>query len=142
VTARAALVVAAWCVAGCVRGGGEPRAAAQVDPRKHEITALATQIRQWRLEAGLAVEPSASSLLATRGRSVRAVRAQTLCAAAAPACAPMCELAEAICENAESICAIAAELAPDAWAADKCHRAKASCRDARQRCCGCQDDAP
>ena len=55
-------------------------------------------------------------------------------------CADVCELGSAICENAEDICAIAAELGDDAWAKDKCDSAKASCREAQERCCQCNKD--
>ena len=55
-------------------------------------------------------------------------------------CADVCELGGAICENAEDICAIATELGDDAWAKDKCDSAKASCREAQERCCQCNKD--
>jgi hypothetical protein len=53
-------------------------------------------------------------------------------------CKSVCDLADHVCSNSTQICEIAAELAPDAWAAGKCQDAKSACEAARKRCCGCQ----
>lgn len=110
------------------------------DPRKNEITALWTQIRDWRVEAHLGTNPRTDLLLEIRGMTVR--QAANVCPdthVAPPACTEICDLAEAICENATQICAIATELAPDAWADEKCASATASCKEAKQECCACED---
>jgi hypothetical protein len=56
-------------------------------------------------------------------------------------CNDVCSLADAICDNAEQICILADELGKqDTWAQGKCASAKASCRDAKKKCCGCSED--
>jgi hypothetical protein len=52
-------------------------------------------------------------------------------------CTDTCNLKDAICDNAESICRIAGELGNDDWADKKCSSAKASCKEATQKCCEC-----
>jgi hypothetical protein len=105
--------------------------------RRNEITALWTQIRAWRVEAGMQVEPDGKAILRSENQPMSTVRA--LCPDAPPpaACSEICDLADAICDNAESICGIAAELPGDDWASKKCDSGKASCREAKERCCGC-----
>ena len=56
-------------------------------------------------------------------------------------CQDVCSLAGAICENADSICRIAGELPGDTWAEGKCDSAKASCKEAKERCCSCENGA-
>ena len=91
-------------------------------------TALWTQIREWRREAGLRVDPSAESMLEMRDRNLK--EAQIVCPDTHPitkTCADICSLADAICDNAEQICILAGELGKaDTWAQDKCSSAKAS----------------
>jgi hypothetical protein len=100
-------------------------------------TALWTQIRDWRREAGLRVDPPAELLQEFRGRSLK--EAQRVCPDTHPitkTCEDICSLADAICDNAEAICDIAAKLGKDDHQAqEKCTSAKASCREAKQRCC-------
>ena len=100
-------------------------------------TALWTQIRDWRREAGLRVEPSAQSILEMRDRKLP--EARRVCPDTHPitkSCEDICSLADAICDNAESICAIADKLGKDDHQAqEKCTSAKASCKEAKQRCC-------
>jgi hypothetical protein len=110
------------------------------DPKKNEITALWTQIRNWRVEAHLGTNPQTDLVLQMRGMTVR--QAANVCPdthVPPPACTDVCDLADAICDNATQICAIAGELAPDAWAEEKCTSAKASCKEAKQQCCACDD---
>jgi hypothetical protein len=130
-------VVFAW-VAACGRPAGVP---ARQDLRA-ELTALWTQIRDWRREAHMDVEPERDAVLSMKDRSVRAAAAVCPATQPPPVCVDICDLADAICDNAESICDIAAQLGDDPWAKDKCDNAKASCREAKQRCCTCERDAP
>jgi hypothetical protein len=51
-------------------------------------------------------------------------------------CNDVCKLSDSICSNATSICELADQLPGDAWAAERCGAAKASCQRATQRCCG------
>ena len=107
--------------------------------QREEITALWTQIRQWRLDAQLGVEPDAAAVAAMSERSV--ADAAATCASPTPAagtCREVCDLGDAICDNARAICRIANDLAGDVWAQGKCASAKASCHEAEARCCGCQ----
>ena len=91
-------------------------------------TALWTQIRDWRREAGMRVEPSPEAILEMRGRNLK--EAQRVCPDTHPitkTCEDICSLADAICDNAEAICDIAAKLGKDDHQAqDKCTSAKAS----------------
>ncbi len=100
-------------------------------------TALWTQIRDWRREAGLRVDPPAELLQEFRGRSLK--EAQRVCPDTHPVtkpCEDICSLADAICDNAEAICDIATKLGKnDHQAQEKCTSAKASCKEAKQRCC-------
>ncbi len=130
------LLLAIWIASAC---GGPQRI--PVDPRKNDITALWTQIRDWRREAGLPVEPRREDVLQVIGTPVREV--QRVCTAdhqVPQTCGDVCSLADAICDNAEQICILADELGKqDTWAHDKCSSAKASCRDAKKKCCGCSE---
>jgi len=111
-------------------------------PRKqNEIQALWTQIRDWRREAGMDVEPRPTDVNAVAPMTVKQV--QQVCPenhAVPQACSDVCSLADAICDNAEQICILADELGKrDTWAQDKCASAKASCRDAKKKCCKCSE---
>jgi len=132
VAATLAVVVA---VSACGRATEVP---ARTDLRA-EIAALWTQIRDWRREARMDVEPERDSVLAMRGRPVSGAR---VCSSSAPVCLDVCDLADAICDNAERICDIASQLGDDPWAKDKCDSAKASCTESRERCCTCERQAP
>ena len=102
---------------------------------KTEITALWTQIRDWRREAGLNVEPRREDVIGIANTPMKSV--EPVCAAdhsVPPACGDVCSLADAICDNAEQICILADDL-KDQWSADKCASAKASCREAKKNCC-------
>jgi hypothetical protein len=108
----------------------------------NEVTTLWAQIRQFRREAGMEVEPSPASTLEWRDRSVK--EAARVCPdghTVPKTCDEICSLADAICDNAEAICGIADELGKDdQMAQEKCTSAKASCREAKQRCCNCSGD--
>ncbi len=114
-----------------------------MDARKQEISMLWGQIRTWRRDAGLrGVEPPRRAILEMRGKPV-ATAGQVCAAPIEPrtqVCRDTCSLADAICENATQICQVADDLDGDPWADDKCSSAKASCREARQACCGCFRD--
>lgn len=109
--------------------GGGPR---------QEIARLSTQIQQWRGDAGIPVEPEADAVAAMS--HVAAADAARECTAPPPAgtCQDVCELGDSICENATTICDLAEQLPGDAWAEGKCDSAKASCREADERCCTCR----
>ncbi len=108
----------------------------------NEVTTLWAQIRQFRREAGMEVEPSPASTLQWRDRSVK--EAARVCPdghTVPKPCDEICSLADAICDNAEAICDIASELGKDdQMAQEKCTSAKASCREAKQRCCSCSEE--
>jgi hypothetical protein len=124
-------------LAACAGRSAAPQMQSQ-SARKNEITALWTQIREWRREAGMDVDPSPATVFAMSRQSVHAVERKCAASHSVPAtCGDVCSLADAICDNAESICSIAAELGDDPWAKGKCDNAKASCKEARQRCCDC-----
>jgi hypothetical protein len=107
--------------------------------KENEITALWTQIRDWRHDAHMDLDPVRNDVFQMSKRSV--AEAKSVCPEAhevPPKCNDVCDLSTAICDNAETICIIAAELGPqDDYAQEKCASAKASCREAKQRCCNC-----
>lgn len=111
--------------------------------KMNEITALWTQIRDWRREARMDLDPSPATTLQWRGRSVpEAARACPDDHQVPQSCGEVCNLADAICDNAERICIVADELGKDDYLAqEKCTSAKASCREAKQRCCNCSEPA-
>jgi hypothetical protein len=129
------VVIGVGIACGPPRGPEEPR------DKRTEIIALWTQIRDWRLEAGMGLNPAPDTLIGVRKQSVAGV--QRVCNVQVPTtCNDVCNLADAICDNAERICEIAAELGPnDKLGVEKCDSAKASCREAKQRCCKCSNDA-
>lgn len=105
----------------------------------NEITTLWVQIRDWRREAHMGLDPSPVETMQWRGRTVpEAARVCPEAHRVPPACGDVCNLADAICDNAERICNLADELGrDDQLAQEKCTSAKASCREAKQRCCTC-----
>lgn len=105
--------------------------------KHNEISALWTQIRGWRQNADMNLDPAPQLLSIVRGKRVR--ENVPACPVAQPrTCNEVCGLADAICDNAEAICAIAEELGKDDdFAQQKCSSAKASCVEAQQRCCEC-----
>jgi hypothetical protein len=111
-----------------------------------EITTLWAQIRDWRRAAHMVLDPAPAELFQWRGRPVSEAARVCPDGRTVPAnqtCSDVCSLAVAICDNAEAICGIADELGKaDRDAQDKCTSAKASCREAKQRCCNCSKDAP
>jgi len=111
--------------------------------KQNQITALWTQIRDWRREAGMDVDPS-PVLIAQPPPTVSDAKRVCPDNHKVPAtCNDICSLADAICDNAEAICGLADELGKqDDFAQGKCTSAKASCREAKQRCCGCSDKTP
>jgi hypothetical protein len=115
------------------------------EARRADIRDLWFQIRDWRVESGMATEPEPIE----RAFQAKAVHSLRQCGIGAAAeeprgtCADVCNLKDAICDNADSICRIADELDGDDWAADKCKSAKSSCKEATERCCACTGgDAP
>lgn len=113
------------------------------DRLKHdEIGNLWIQIRQWRSEARLQLDPPATMMQFVRGKSVSDLKTKT-CPADHPVpttCNDVCSIADNICDNAERICELAGELGKgDDYAQQKCTSAKASCREAKQKCCGCAE---
>jgi hypothetical protein len=104
---------------------------------RERIERLSAQIRQWRTDAALAEEPASADVTAMA--DVTPADAAATCAAppAGGTCGEVCELGDSICDNAAAICELADQLAGDAWAEGKCDSAKASCREAEERCCAC-----
>jgi hypothetical protein len=115
--------------------GGQQRPSGE--GKRNDITALSAQIREWRREAGMPLDPHPQMVAQFFTRTLK--QAKAMCPTAhqiSEGCSDVCTLAEHICDNAEQICILADELGSnDRWAQDKCASAKASCREAKQRCC-------
>lgn len=105
---------------------------------KQEIADRWSEIRQWRVEMGLRTEPDHDRITQFRRRPLAELR---LCpehpAPETETCRDTCNIADAICDNAERICDLADELEGNSWAREKCESAKASCKEATERCCQC-----
>lgn len=107
---------------------------------KHtQISILWAQIRVWRREAKMPLDPSRSNMIQFERLPVDEVKRVCTDGHEVPkTCEDVCDLSDAICDNMEAICGIAKELgADDTFAQEKCTSAKASCRESKQRCCDC-----
>jgi hypothetical protein len=111
---------------------------------ENRVTSLWNDIRAYRRDAGMPLDPPRSFMMQFQGRSVQ--EAARVCVdghQVPPRCDEVCSLSDNICDNAEEICNIANELGKgDEYAQDKCTSAKASCREAKQRCCNCSATPP
>lgn len=109
---------------------------------RNEIGDLWIQIRGWRSEARMELDPPAHMMQMLRGKNVRDVVKSCQPGHDVPTrCNDICSIADNICDNAERICTLADQLGRnDSYAQEKCTSAKASCQEATQRCCGCSDD--
>lgn len=123
-------------------GGRQPPPASQ--DKRAEIIALWTQIRDWRHQARMDLDPSPVTMNQIRFKTVK--DAEKVCVdnhKVPEKCGDVCLLADDICDNAERICAIADELGKDDdFAQGKCTDAKASCHEGKQKCCGCSSESP
>jgi hypothetical protein len=122
--------------------GGAPPPLPSTD--KHtQISILWAQIRDWRREAHMTLEPSRSMMASYENLPLNQIKRVCTDDHTVPkTCDDVCDLATAICDNAEAICGIADDLGKDdTFAQDKCASAKASCREAKQRCCDCSGAA-
>ena len=132
-------------IVACVKGTPPPPEWQRRQSKMNEITALWAQIRDWRREARMDLDPSPATLFQWRDRTVREAARSCRDGHLVPkSCDEVCGLADAICDNAEAICGIADDLAKelgkqDELAGEKCSSSKASCREAKQRCCDCSD---
>lgn len=128
-------------VASCARARSPRASYEQIDARKDDIRDLWMQIRGWRVEIGMSPDPDRHLVQMVRPRSVSDLR---VCPSEphTRTCQDVCNLKDAICDNAARICHIADELGDDSWADEKCASAKASCKEARQRCCRCAASEP
>jgi hypothetical protein len=111
--------------------------AAEMELRKKEIQDYWMQIRQWRVDRGWQADPATGLMPEQRAVTPALRKCETTKEPSTDACQDTCNLKDAICDNAESICRIAKQLENDSWADGKCRSARASCDEARQRCCEC-----
>lgn len=123
--------------------GGQQRPQGN-EVKRDEILGYWMQIRGWRHEAHMDLEPSPMTLNQIRFKTVK--DAEKVCVEnhnVPTKCNDICSLADDICDNAESICRIADELGKDDdFAQGKCTDSKASCHEAKQKCCGCSSESP
>lgn len=139
--ASAALAIAVLA-SGCgARDSASEPSYEDVDEGRASIQELWQEIREWRVEGGMEPHPQTHVMRATESHSVSALRA---CPTAPQTgrCRDVCNLKDAICDNAERICRIARAIGNDPWSAQRCSGAKASCKEARERCCGCVAEEP
>jgi hypothetical protein len=111
-----------------------------------EIISLWTQIRGFRHDAGMPLDPSHMTEIQFKDSDKSVSEARRACPAdhvVPKTCGDVCSLGTAICDNAEAICGLADQLGKDdQQAQEKCTSAKASCREASQRCCTCSKNPP
>jgi hypothetical protein len=136
VRALACGLALAMAIVSCARA---PHKATETRLQKlNEITTLWAQIRGWRREAHMDLDPAPLTMHQWQGRTVpEAARVCPESLRVPQRCDDVCSLGDAICDNAERICTLADELGNDQLAQEKCTSAKASCREAKQRCCSC-----
>ena len=131
------LVLVALLVVSC--GGAQKPPGCDDACKREEIINLSTQIRGWRHDARMELDPARNNVMKFFNQPVAV--AKQVCPEeheVPKKCEDVCVLSTDICDNAENICSIAAELgAQDSWAQEKCADAKASCREAKQKCCDC-----
>jgi hypothetical protein len=111
--------------------------------KRNEIDQLWIQIRDWRHEEKMEIDPPQQLQQQFRTKNVK--EARRVCPDDNPPpktvkCNDTCMLADAICGNATRICELADQLGKNDPAQEKCASAKASCREAKQRCCDCKPD--
>lgn len=136
-------VLAAVLMVACMSGHAPRPGSDDRISKLNEITALWTQIRQFRADMHMELEPGPSALIAIQNKTVKDV--QRVCPdnhRVPKTCEDTCTLSGHICENAELICKIADELGPEDRSQEKCTSAKASCREAKQKCCNCSAKPP
>jgi len=143
----------AIAIAACASGSKSAQAPiaagpdASMDPDKQRILNEWNEIGDWRVSKGLARDPldalTRNDVQALHKSPVSKIRQCPPDDDAPPkteACDDVCNLKKDICDNAASICRIADQLGDDAWARNKCNSAKASCKEATEKCCGCRAD--
>ncbi len=119
------------------------------DPRDRQIQQLSEEIDAKLGELGISkpppsvaatcVGPSCAQPTAPEAPVSPPPSTDTTCThGPSQTCTDTCTLADSICTNAKKICEISQELPGDTWAQGKCNDGRASCKAARDRCCGCQ----
>jgi len=113
-----------------------------MDPRITEINGRMDEIRAQRGRMGLRMDPSNDLIREARTYSTKA----QMCPDNEPdsgVCEDTCRVAQDICDNADYVCNLSDQLAKSPhhkWAVEKCASARASCKEASQKCCGCNED--
>lgn len=132
--------------AGPIASGSRAAGDVDIDPRKQDIIRLWGEIGDWREKQGLVRDPldgmSRTDVQAIPKSPVAKIR-QCPGEEEPPKtdeCTEVCTLKDDICDNAAAICRIADDLGDDAWAQKRCRSAKASCKEATDKCCGCLAD--
>lgn len=137
------LLIASAIALVVMQACGGPQKPNGGDVDRGTIIALWTQIRDYRRQLHMELDPSPMTLNQIRFKNVK--DAEKVCVETPKVpkvCDDVCGLSDAICDNAESICTIADKLGrDDDFAQTKCVDAKASCREATQKCCKCSSDA-
>jgi len=146
------LVVAAAGAAAVGCAGGAPKASAptpaamapmELGDRHAEIDALDREIADALARGHVTPQVTSSCRGATCATAmsepfaVPAATDATCHPAASDRCNDACTISTSICTNQQRICELAAQLAGDDWAANKCTSARASCQAARESCCHC-----
>jgi hypothetical protein len=109
------------------------------DPRVQEILEYWHDIREDRGKIDIGLFPSEQMIQGSKGYDFE----NKLCPdhdSMTKECDENCNLADHICDNAEAICGLANDLVGTPnypWAAEKCDQGRASCKEARQKCCDC-----
>ena len=128
----------AVAIFACAPHNRVPQPVQPVDPRVTDIALRMQDIRDDRSKLGLRIDPSRQQIMAAIQ-----YRIAPMCPGNepdSPTCEAKCTLAQDICDNAAAICRISEEdLRGNSWAADQCNSARASCKEASQKCCSCNE---
>lgn len=112
------------------------------DADHRQIELLHKEIRDWRIERKMSPDPTYDlkrhpDILQNSVAKIRQCPEQDE-PPKTDVCTDVCSLRDDICDNAATICGIADKLGDDEWARGKCNSAKASCKEATEKCCDCQ----
>ena len=139
-----ALAIAACSQSGKAASRSPVATGPMDDPDHRQIELLHKEIRDWRIERKMSPDPVYDlkrhpDIIQNSVDKIRQCPEQDE-PPKTDTCTDVCSLKDDICDNAEEICRIADRLGDDEWARGKCNSAKASCKEATEKCCGCRAD--
>jgi hypothetical protein len=144
VVAGALCALAIACAAGQKSAGAPPPTAVAPNaemgrgsPQHDQIEQYEREINDARQKMGLGPQPIPVPMGPTSPQPAE-MSTMECHPAASETCTNSCTFADSICDNATKICDLAKQLPGDGWATNKCIAGQSSCKEAKDRCCGCR----